>query len=49
MGEASIAVSGGPGAIVMRNPYGMVIQVESVQQGAKFTVAAQGVEIRLRQ
>jgi hypothetical protein len=49
VGEASIAVAGGPGVIAMRNPHGMVIQLESVQQGAKFTVAAQGVEVRLRQ
>ena len=48
-GEASIAVGGGPGVIAMRNPHGVVIQLESVQHDVKFTIAAQGVEIRLKQ
>jgi hypothetical protein len=48
-GEASIAVGVGPGAVAMRNQHGVIIQLASAQQGAKLTVAAQGVEIQLKQ
>lgn len=47
-GEASIAVGGGPGVVAMRNQHGVIIQLESVQQGAKLTLAAQGVDIQLK-
>jgi hypothetical protein len=48
-GEASIAVGGGPGVVAMRNQHGVVIELKSVQQGAKLTMAAQGVEIQLKE
>jgi hypothetical protein len=48
-GEASIAVGGGPGVVAMRNQNGVLMELESAQQGAKLTVAAQGVEIHLKE
>jgi hypothetical protein len=38
-GEASIAVGDGPGVIAMRNQHGVVLQLESVPQGVKLSVA----------
>jgi hypothetical protein len=46
-GEASIAVGGGPGVLAMRNQHGVVIQLESTQQGVKLTIGPQGVQTQL--
>jgi hypothetical protein len=48
-GEASVAIGGGgPGVIAMRNRQGVIIELESVQQGAQLTIGAEGVEIALK-
>jgi hypothetical protein len=48
--EASVAIGGGgPGVIAMRNQHGVIIELQSVQQGAKLTIGAQGVQIALKQ
>ena len=48
--EASVAIGGGgPGVITMRNQHGVIIELQSVQQGAKLTIGVQGVEITLKQ
>jgi hypothetical protein len=48
--EASVAIGGGgPGVVTMRNQHGVTIELQSVQQGAKLTIGAQGVEIALKQ
>jgi len=48
--EAGVAIGGGgPGVITMRNQHGVIIEQQSVQQGAKLTIGVQGVEIALKQ
>lgn len=45
--KANIAVVRGPGARTMRNENGVVLHLDSVQEGAKLTLAAEGVSINL--
>jgi hypothetical protein len=48
--EASVALGGGgPGVIAMHNQHGVAIELWSVQQGAKLTIGAQGVQITLEE
>jgi hypothetical protein len=47
--EANVTVMRGPGARTMRNEHGVVIHLASVQEGAKLTLAAEGVRISLKQ
>ena len=45
--KANIAVVRGPGARTMRNENGVVVHIDSMQKGAKLTLAAEGVRINL--
>ena len=47
-GEAGIAVGGGPSDVVLKNQNGVVIRLHGTQQGARLTLAAQGVKIQLK-
>jgi hypothetical protein len=47
-GEAGIAIGGGPNDVVMKNENGVVIRLHGSQQGVKFTLAAQGVKLQLK-
>jgi hypothetical protein len=46
--EAGIAIGGGPNDVVMKNENGVVIRLHGSQQGVKFTLAAQGVKLQLK-
>jgi hypothetical protein len=47
--SAGAAVGGGGGALTMRNQNGVVVNLLSTTQGVKFSVAASGVSMNLRQ
>jgi hypothetical protein len=46
--EAGVAAGSGPATITMQNPNGVVIRLHAAQEGVKLTLAAQGVEIELK-
>jgi outer membrane immunogenic protein len=46
--EAGVAAGSGPATITMRNPHGVTITLHAVQEGAKLTLAAGGVNIDLK-
>ena len=46
-GEAGIAIAGGQNDVIMKNEHGVVIRLHGTQQGVKFTLAPQGVAIKL--
>lgn len=47
-GEAGAAIGGGPSDTIMKNEHGVVIRLHGTQQGARLTLAAQGVKLQLR-
>ena len=47
-GEAGIAIAGGQNDVIMKNEHGVVIRLHGTQQGVKFTLAPQGVAIKVR-
>ncbi len=47
-GEAGIAVAGGQNDVVMKNEHGVVLRIHGTQQGVRFTLAPQGVAIKLK-
>ena len=47
--EAGIAAGSGPATITMQNPNGVVLRIHAVQEGVKLTLAAQGIEIKLKE
>ena len=47
-GEAGIAIGGGPNDVVMKNENGVVVRLHGTQQGVKFTLAAQGVKLQIK-
>jgi hypothetical protein len=47
--EAGIAAGSGPATITMKNPNGVVLRIHAIQEGVKLTLAAQGVEIKLKE
>ncbi len=47
-GEAGIAIAGGPTDTIMKNEKGVVIRLHGTQQGARLTLAAQGVKFQLK-
>ncbi len=47
-GEAGIAVAGGQNDVIMKNEHGVVLRLHGTQQGVRFTLAPQGVAIKLR-
>jgi hypothetical protein len=48
-GEAGMAVAGGQNDVVMKNEHGVVLRLHGTQQGVRFTLAPQGVAIKLKQ
>jgi hypothetical protein len=42
---ADAAVGGGAGILTMRNQHGVVINLQSVQQGIKLTAGVEGITI----
>src|SRR5258707_10169108 len=47
-GEAGIALATGPTDTVMKNEKGVVLRVHGTQKGARMTLAAQGVKLKLK-
>jgi hypothetical protein len=47
-GEAGIAIAGGPTDVIMKNEHGVVLRLHGTQQGVRFTLAPQGVAIKLK-
>lgn len=47
-GEAGIAIAGGPTDTIMKNENGVVIRLHGTQQGARLTLAAQGVKFKIK-
>jgi len=46
--EAGAAAGSGPSTITMKNPNGVVITLHALQEGAKLTLAAGGVNIEVK-
>jgi len=46
--QAGAAVGGGMGVIALRNQNGVVMELTSTQTGVKFTLAGEGIEVRLK-
>jgi hypothetical protein len=47
-GEAGIAVAGGQTDTIMKNENGVVLRLHGTQQGARLTLAAQGVKLTIK-
>jgi hypothetical protein len=47
-GKAGFALGSGSGVVVMHNERGVVLDLQSVQEGAKLTIGAQGVQIAMK-
>jgi hypothetical protein len=47
-GEAGIAIVGGPTDTIMKNENGVVLRLHGTQKGARLTLAAQGVKLKLK-
>jgi len=47
-GEAGAAIAGGPSDVIMKNEHGVVLRLHGTQQGVRFTLAPQGVAIKLK-
>jgi hypothetical protein len=47
-GEAGIAIAGGPTDQILKNQNGVVLRLHGTQQGARLTLAAQGVKITIK-
>jgi hypothetical protein len=45
--EASFALGGGMGSMSLRNPYGVILHLKSVSQGARFQLGSSGMKIEL--
>jgi len=46
--QAGVAVGGGMSAVVLRNQNGIVLELTSTQTGVKFTLAGEGIEVKLK-
>lgn len=46
--EAAGTIGGGAGAVAMKNQNGVVIQVTSTNKGIQLTLAAKGVDVKLK-
>lgn len=46
--EAGASAGSGPAVIAMQNPHGVVLHLRATQEGAKLTLAAEGVNIDLK-
>ncbi len=47
-GEAGIAIAGGPTDTILKNQNGVVIRLHGTQKGARLTLAAEGVKLKLK-
>jgi hypothetical protein len=47
-GEAGIAIAGGPSDTIMKNQNGVVLRLHGTQKGARLTLAAGGVKLKLK-
>ena len=47
-GEAGIAIDKGPTDTIMKNTKGVVLRLHGTQKGARLTLAAQGVTLKLK-
>ena len=47
-GEAGMAIAGGPSDVIMKNEHGVVLRLHGTQQGVRFTLAPQGVAVKLK-
>ena len=47
-GEAGIAIAGGPTDTIMKNQNGVVLRLHGTQKGARITLAAEGVKLKLK-
>ena len=47
-GEAGIAIAGGPTDSIMKNQNGVVLRLHGTQKGARLTLAAAGVTLKLK-
>ncbi len=47
-GEAGIAIVAGPSDTIMKNEKGVVLRLHGTQKGARLTLAAQGVKLKLK-
>ena len=46
--QAGAAIGGGAGAVTMRNQHGVVMQLTGTGTGVQLTLAAKGVEVKLK-
>ena len=46
--QAGATVGGGLSAIALRNQNGVVLELTSTQTGIKFTLAGEGIEVKLK-
>jgi hypothetical protein len=46
--QAGAAIGGGMSAVVLRNQNGVVLERTSPQTGVKFTLAGEGIEVKLK-
>jgi hypothetical protein len=46
--QAGAAVGGGMSAVALRNQNGVVLELTSSQTGVKFTLAGEGIEVKLK-
>lgn len=46
--QAGVAVGGGMSAVALRNQHGVVLELTSTQTGFRFTLAGEGIEIKLK-
>lgn len=46
--QAGAAVGGGMSVVVLRNQYGVVLELTSTQTGIKFTLAGEGIEVKIK-
>ena len=47
-GEAGIAIAGGPTDTIMKNENGVVLRLHGTQKGARLTLAAGGVKLKIK-
>lgn len=48
-GEAGLALGHGPNDVIMKNQHGVVLRLHGTQQGVKFTLAPEGVVLKVKQ
>lgn len=47
-GQAGAALGGGASVVALRNQNGVVLELTSTQTGVKFTLAGEGIEVKLK-